>query len=240
MGMSHIYKKLFSFNDHERDQWVTQQAVLIPAGWKVLDVGAGSCPYQRLFSHCEYRSHDFVAVTPEQLRGKRGYGNIDYISDITTIPVASESFDVILCTEVLEHVSEPIKAVNEFRRILRPGGTLLLTAPLGSGLHQEPYHFYGGYTPYWFHRFLNEAGFKDILVEPNGGFFKHYGQESRRFSVMLNPKYRNKTTGYLLSPLWLVTLPWFYFLMPLLCHYLDYLDKNKAFTVGYFVRAIKR
>lgn len=74
------------------------------------------------------------------------------------------SFDVVLCTEVLEHEPEPIRAVHEFARIVRPGGKLLLTAPLGSGLHQDPFHFYGGYTPYWYRRFLTEAGFDNIEV----------------------------------------------------------------------------
>ncbi len=86
---------------------------------------------------------------------------MDYVSDITDIPVHDESFDVIICTEVLEHVPEPIKTVQEFSRIIRPGGQLFITAPLGCGLHQVPYIFYGGYTPYWYEKFLPEYGFEN-------------------------------------------------------------------------------
>lgn len=106
---------------------------------------------------------------------------------------------------VLEHVPEPIKVIQEIARVLKPGGKLLLTAPLGSGIHQEPYHFYGGYTPYWYQKFLTRAGFLEIIVEPNGGFFRHYGQESWRFATLLAP-WRSRRQ-WLWTPFWLLILP---------------------------------
>jgi hypothetical protein len=66
-------------------------------------------------------------------------------------------------------------------RITKPGGRLFLTAPLGSGLHQEPYHFYGGYTDHWYRKFLTEFGCDVVSIEPNHGFFAHLGQECARF-----------------------------------------------------------
>lgn len=231
-------RKIYSFNQFERDRWVAAQAGRIPPGSQVLDIGAGACPYRTLFTHCEYKSHDFAQLQSDQLLGKKGYGTIDYISDILSIPVPAASFDVILCTEVLEHVPEPILAIQEFARILRPGGKLLLTAPLGSGLHQEPYHFHGGYTPYWYHKFLAEAGFDEIQVVPNGGFFKYYGQESWRFASLLAPWRGIK--HLLWAPLWLLMLPWFVIVCPLLGYILDALDESKAFTVGYHVTAVRR
>ena len=116
------------------------------------------------------------------------------------------SFDVVLCTEVLEHVPEPITAVKELSRILKPGGRLLLTAPLGSGLHQEPYHFYGGYTPYWYEKFLAAVGFEQIRIQPNGGFFRHYAQESLRFILLTAPM---RGFGQILwLPFWFLSLTW--------------------------------
>ncbi len=110
------------------------------------------------------------------------------IADIARLPLSDQVFDVALCTEVIEHVPEPIVAIGEIARILRPGGELLLTAPLGSGLHQFPFHYYGGFTPHWYRVFLQRLGFTDIRVEPNGGFFKHYGQESQRFNDLVDPR----------------------------------------------------
>lgn len=232
-----MLSKFLAFNQYERDFWVATQAMAIPAGSRVLDIGAGSCPYRNFFAHCEYKTQDSVQLTSNQLIGQKGYGEIDFRSDILSIPVVDGSFDVILCTEVLEHVEEPIKALHEFARILRSGGRLLLTAPLGSGLHQEPFHFYGGYTPHWYRKFLKEAGFNHIIIEPNGGFFRHYGQESQRFSTMIDPR---QLKGWLRLPLlflWLITFPCFRLILPFLCYSLDRIDLYKAFTVGYFVTA---
>jgi len=229
-------RAVFDFNQYERDRWVEAQASKVPRSSRVLDVGAGSCPYRSFFAHCDYRTHDFGQLEPTQLWGQSGYGVIDYLSDILSIPVPDGSFDVILCTEVLEHVAEPIRAVHEFARVLRPGGSLILTAPLGSGLHQQPHHFYGGYTPHWYRKVLPEAGFEKVTIDANGGFFKHYGQESQRFASLLAPRVRRRL---LWAPVWLLTLPWFAFICPIWAHVLDKLDTEKAFTVGYFVTAIR-
>jgi len=230
-------RKIWLYNSESRDHWVMSQAAKIKSGAQVLDAGAGSCPYREHFSHCEYKTHDFTLLHPEQVAGKRGYGKIDYLSDVLSIPVVDSNFDVVLCTEVLEHVAEPILAVKEFARILKPGGKLLLTAPLGSGLHQQPYHYYGGYTPYWYRTHLSEAGFDDIRVEANGGFFKLYGQESVRFAMLLAP-WRGMREFFLL-PLWLLLLPWLFVACPLLCYFLDPLDRERDFTAGYFVTAVR-
>lgn len=228
-------KKTFLFNQSSRDGWVKQQAALIPAGSRVLDVGAGSCPYRVYFSHCDYRTHDFEKLSSSQLRDKRGYGQMNYVGDICSIPVEDGSFDVVLCTEVLEHVPEPIRAVNEFSRIVKPGGKLIMTAPLGSGLHQEPYHFYGGYTPHWYRRFLGDAGFGEIQIEPNGGFFSFYGQECMRFILALAP-WRSWRL-LLWFPYWCLCVPWCLSAV-MFSRLLDRrVPDSGIFTVGYHVLA---
>ncbi len=231
---------LFAFNQVSRDQWVAHQAVKLPAGTRVLDMGAGSCPYRSLFAHCRYETQDFAGLSPDQLL-HGGYGRIDYRCDITSVPVADGAFDAILCTEVLEHVREPNKVVQEMARILKPGGRLILTAPLGSGIHQEPYHYYGGYTPYWYQDFLGAAGFSQIKVEANAGSFKFYGQESIRFVRTTSPfKLGMPLLMELLwIPLWLLCVPLLALVIPLLCHFLDRFDRERRFTVGYHVTAIK-
>ncbi len=240
-----LLQRVFDFNQWERDRWVTDQARLLPAGTKVLDVGAGPCRYRDAFAHCDYKSQDFCRHTgstsgPLADKGTWKYGPIDYVSDATSIPVADGSFDVVLCTETLEHVPEPFKVIQEVARILRPGGRLLLTAPLGSGLHMEPFHFYGGFTPYWYRRFLPAAGLEQIVVISNGGFFKHYGQESQRFSAWIDPRRVPGIFKVVLFPFWLVTLPLFRLLLPLACSWLDRLDGHRGFTVGYHVTAVRK
>jgi len=223
-------RKYHAFNEYNRDIWMQKQAENIKVGSTVLDVGAGSAPYRGLFAKCEYKTQDFIKLAGDQLRGKKGYNQIDYVSDIVNIPVVDESFDVILCTEVLEHIPYPILAIKEFSRILNKGGILLLSAPLGSGLHQEPYHFYGGYTPYWYEKFLIENGFAILELEPNMKANSFFSQEFIRF--MLRSKPWGSISNLFFTPIWILLLP---FLAP----YLDRKSRLNDFTIGYHVKAVK-
>lgn len=235
-----FHNSFFSFNLIDRDRWVADQARQLPAGSRILDVGAGSCPYRHLFDHCEYRTQDVALLHGDQLR-HGGYGRIDYVGDAASIPAPDGEFDAVLCTEMLEHHPEPIRVVKELARILKPGATLLLTAPLGSGIHQEPYHFYGGYTPYWYEKFLGEAGFKDLNIQPNAGFFRFFAQESLRY-LQLSAPWRipaGLLSRALWAPLWIALVPLFGLLMPALGVLIDRWDQEKRFTVGYHVRAVR-
>jgi ubiquinone/menaquinone biosynthesis C-methylase UbiE len=228
-------KSAFRFNAYNRHQWMANVAKSIPPGADVLDAGAGTGPYRRLFSHTNYKTQDFCNTAT---KGK--YTEMDYVCDITDIPVPNESFDVVICTEVLEHVPEPIKAIEEFSRVLRQNGRLFLSAPLGCGIHQEPYIYYGGYTPFWYQRFLGMYGFEELIITPNCGFFRHYAQESRRFMRYLFPRKMGTIAKIATFPLKLLLSLWFRKIIPFSCYFLDRLDKDKHFTVGYFVEATKK
>jgi ubiquinone/menaquinone biosynthesis C-methylase UbiE len=173
---------------HIRDQWVAAKASSLAPGTRVLDAGAGQCQYRQLFSHCEYKTQDFAGYVGTSAGSQVeawDYGHIDYVSDITNIPVPDGSFDVVLCTEVLEHVARPIETLQELGRILAPKGRLFLTAPLSSGLHQQPYHYYGGFSPHFYKKFLPEFGFDTVDILPTGGLMKHVGQEVHRAGRVL-------------------------------------------------------
>lgn len=231
--------RIFSFNLVYRDRWVAEQAAQLPTGTRLLDVGAGSCPYRPLFAHCEYQAQDFTGLEGEQLR-HGGYGQIDYVCDATAIPANDGSFDAILCTEMLEHVPDPLAVVRELARLLKPGGKLMLTAPLGSGIHQEPHHYYGGFTPYWYQRFLAEVGFCNILIVANAGSFKFFSQEALRFLLTTRPFSSLPWLPSLLwLPFWVCLIPVLGLVIPLACHLLDQYDLEQRFTVGYHVTAIR-
>lgn len=172
-----------------REAWLEQTLKSIPPGKKVLDAGAGELQYKRFCGHLDYTSQDFA-----QYDGKgNNHGlqteawdnsQLDVVSDITTIPVEDESFDAVMCIEVLEHIPDPAKAVKEFSRILKKGGTLILTAPFCSLTHFAPYHFSSGYNRYWYERILPEHGFSIQEITPNGNYFDYLAQEVRRLHFM--------------------------------------------------------
>lgn len=224
---------VYSFNTGSRDKWVADRARSVEPGSRVLDVGAGTAPYKSLFDHCRYETQDFTQY--EGFKGKEGqYAQIDYVSDITAIPVPDESFDVVLCTEVLEHVPYPIESLKEMVRVTKPGGRLFITAPLGSGLHQEPYHFYGGYTDHWYRKFLTEFDCDVVSIEPNHGFFAHLAQECARFewTYDLHKNLHGEHGKQLLN-----------LMGNLLPRYFYRIDKNiliREFTVGFHVEARRR
>lgn len=223
-----------NFGAHVRDAWVAQKAGSLRQGLRVLDAGAGECRYRPLFSHCDYKAQDFAqyrGTTTGALVENWSYGHLDYVCDITSIPVEDQSFDVVLCTEVLEHVPQPITVLNEFSRILVKSGRLFLTAPLGSGLHQQPHHFYGGYTLHFYRKFLAECGLEIRDLKPIGGLMRNVAQETYRVGRVLGDQVPGKLpilTQFMLTN-WLP-------------RYLATLDAEipvEEFTLGYLVEAVK-
>lgn len=60
----------------------------------------------------------------------------DIVADVTVeIPLPAESVDTVICTEVLEHVRDPLAAIAEMARVLRPGGYMILASPFVHPVH---------------------------------------------------------------------------------------------------------
>ncbi|MEO5643295.1 MAG: class I SAM-dependent methyltransferase [Bacteroidia bacterium] len=172
-------------NEENRRSWVKLQLEKIPTGSRVLDAGAGEQQYKSFCTHLKYVSQDFAAYKPENLDSGLqmpawDYGKLDIISDITAIPETDGSFDVILCTEVFEHIPDPIAAIKEFSRLLRKGGTLILTAPFTSMTHFAPYHFSTGFNRFFYEHHFPRAGLKIEVLDYNGNYFDVISQELQR------------------------------------------------------------
>jgi len=150
-------------------EFVAGCAGKLEPGARVLDAGAGEAPYRELFDHCEYVTADWIqSVHP-------GAENADVIASLENLPVADASFDAVLCTQVLEHVDDPVAVLAQLQRVLRPGARLWLTVPLVWPLHEEPFDFFR-YTPYSVASLLGRAGFVDIDVAPRNGYFATIAQ----------------------------------------------------------------
>ena len=129
-----------------------------------LDLGCGSRPYESFFNG---RVSRWVAAD-YPASGHPPAPHVDVFADAMQLPLAAESFDTVLCTQVLEHVPEPMDVLRESWRVLRPGGHLVLTAPQYNALHGEPQDFYR-YTRYGLEHLARRVGFDVRLIEPIGG-----------------------------------------------------------------------
>lgn len=178
-----------NFNPQLRDEFVHNHATNIPNGSKVLDVSSGAKPYKKFFKHCNYTSHEFDGNSniTDVFRKEKGEKQHDIYSPIDAIPMPDNEYDFIICTEVFEHIPEPIKAMEEFVRLCKPGGNILITAPFTSGIHQEPYHFYAGFSPF-FYNYLKEKYDLDITAfKSQGDIFLLQNQEIQRCLQHVHP-----------------------------------------------------
>ena len=158
--------RLWYYEPWVRDQWLKSEAAALPAGSWVLDAGAGASKYRPYFAHCRYETQDFCQYHGPLVQYVQP---IQYVCDIIAIPLPDRSLDAIVCTEVIEHVVDPMAVLREFARLLKPQGKLFMTAPLLSSLHMEPFHYYGGFTCHWYRHWLPATGFSVHSVQPVGG-----------------------------------------------------------------------
>jgi SAM-dependent methyltransferase len=98
--------------------------------------------------------------------------------------VEDARFDHVLLTQVLEHLPEPAKVLKELHRVLKPGGTLWLTAPLFYAEHEKPYDFFR-YTRFGIRHLLEAAGFRVREIDWLEGYLGTLSYQARTMSRSL-------------------------------------------------------
>jgi SAM-dependent methyltransferase len=173
----------------------------------ILDIGGGDHyqkwlqQYRPLFANSNYKTIDPDPSTKP-----------DVVGNIHDIPLPDASVDAIICYSVLEHVRNPLKAVSEMRRVLCPGGKILLYVP-----SIYPYHARKGHYPdYW--RFFDDTllmmfeNWSECELQKVGGYFRalfFFVPFQHRLRFLLDPlsyaldwllgtMYRTTTSGYIL------------------------------------------
>jgi ubiquinone/menaquinone biosynthesis C-methylase UbiE len=188
-----------SANFSTREKWLEKSLASLPPGQRILDAGAGEQPFKKYCSHLKYVSQDFGKYKPEELDAglqmeRWDYGALNIISDIANIPEPDSSFDAIMCTEVFEHIINPREAIGEFARLIKTGGTLIITAPFCSMTHFAPYHFYTGFNRFFYETELAQHGFEIIEITENGNYFEYLAQEAIHLEYFAR-KYANDAPG---------------------------------------------
>ncbi|MFZ2484781.1 MAG: class I SAM-dependent methyltransferase [Minisyncoccia bacterium] len=98
-----------------------------------LDFGAGSAKYRNIIA-----PHTSKYTTFDVIGGE----NIDIVGDAHKPPFIDKTFDTVISTQMLEHVERPWVIVGEIKRILKPGGICIITAPFMIPYHADPHDFF--------------------------------------------------------------------------------------------------
>lgn len=182
-------------NEAQRNAWVESELARLAKSSCLLDAGAGTQRYRKFCTHLKYVSQDFCEY--DGIGDQRGFqpgshetAGTDIVSDICAMPVPDGAFDHVLCTEVLEHVPDPVGAIRELGRVMKPGGVLLLTVPFASLTHMAPYYYQSGFSRYFFEYWLPRLGFTLEELVQNGDWATWMGQELRRV-----PDFQSAATG---------------------------------------------
>lgn len=129
----------------------------------LLDAGCGEKPYSLIYEELteksvgcdvEYCIHNQTAV--------------DVFATLDELPFENNTFDTILCTNVLEHVAENEKAFSELSRVLKYNGYMLVSVPFLYPAHEVPHDFYR-YSFYGLMYQMKKNGLDIIKVIPWGG-----------------------------------------------------------------------
>ncbi len=195
------------------------------AGERVLDAGAGECRFKPAFAHAHYVGVDFAQGDPQW-----NYSRLDAIARLEELPFPDSSFDRVISIVVLEHTPEPARVMQEFQRVLSPGGTVHLVVPHMWEEHQRP-HDYFRFTSSGVGYLMEKAGLQVSRIEPVGGFF---WMLSRRLMAILS--FTQYGWRRVLFPF---LAPVFGLILPLCCYYLDDLDSDRAYTLGFVCEGSK-
>lgn len=168
---------------------------------KVLDVGAGQAPWRELLSQASYTGLDIEGA--DDFGMTRNAWMVYY--DGSRVPFDDATFDHVLSSEVLEHVPDPAAFLAELSRVVRSGGSLILTVPWSARLHHLP-HDYHRFTRPALERLLGNAGFSDWRIEERGNDIAVIANKILVVNVrLLRP--RHKLQLLWTSPLGLLLLP---------------------------------
>ena len=135
---------------------------------RVLDVGGGSFVTTAIQERVQFR--EWMIVEPHEadlpkLSDSRVHA---MVGDGHALDIEGNQFDTVLSIQVLEHVFEPIRMIEELYRVTTPGGHLVVMVPQTANLHHIPHH-YQNFTRYWLEAAADRLGADVVEYHALGG-----------------------------------------------------------------------
>ena len=173
--------------DPEPWAWERRRALLLGEarpGERVLDLGCGAGRFVAALrdAGCDPVGVEVAAAALERARENAPGADLRLLEPDGSIPLEHGSVDLVWCSEVLEHVADGAHLLLEARRVLRPGGRILLTVPFHGRLQAAAIalaRFDAHFDPQGQHlrfftrtslaRVLRAAGFEAVRVRGAGG-----------------------------------------------------------------------
>jgi SAM-dependent methyltransferase len=206
---------------------VGQAARATRPGERLLDAGAGEAKYKPRFPHVRYTGIDLAIGDAAW-----DYSKLDVTGNLLHLPFRDGTFDAALCFEVLEHIPEPQRLIHELGRVMRSGARLYFSTPMSWHQHQKP-HDYFRYTSFGLRYLLEQGGFEVLELRPTGGYFWFLSIQFQMLSLWVFPQRQSAAVRLVLLPLKVLVQSIFFLFLPMVCYYLDRLDRQKDQTMAW-------
>ena len=146
------------------DDFFLRHVPLLKPGSNILDLGGNKISKRGRFN---IESYDHLQVTYADISTLK---RPDVKADAEHLPFKSSCFDAVICAELFEHIRNPEYVLVEIDRVMKPGGTLLITAPFLFRIHGDP-EDYARYTETYWRSILISIGFRQFEIEKQGLFW---------------------------------------------------------------------
>lgn len=219
--MKYFYKKIHRLSKIRSRQglyeFLETNYSKINAGSKVLSVGSGGEVNEKLKDAVESIGFSMVTIDIDSNRQP------DIVGDICSFEFKENEFDVIVLSEVLEHLYNPQAGIDNLYRALKSNGKLLLTTPFIFPLHDRPYDYYR-FTKYGLEYLLKE--FSKIEIKDRNSSFEAIDV------LWMRTLQINSSRAYYLS---FFILPLVFYIQRPITKLLSRILPNDSMTTGYVV-----
>lgn len=172
-------------SQNQKGKWLPNRQHVYPGSWfiitayideyvaiiqkysrgKLLDLGAGMVPFYGIYKDV---IEDNTCIDWEN--SMHANPHLDVVADLNgAFPLPGNTFDSILCSDVLEHIANPFAFMAETARVLKPGGDLMLMVPFFYWLHETPHDYYR-YTEFALRKMCTDNNLEVIELKAYGGY----------------------------------------------------------------------